>query len=139
MLIHSLHLQNKLEELTRLTQTLEEVLADNNIPDNEIFTIVLVLEELFVNQVSYGYKDTIVHYIDVDLDWEKSEREITITIKNDGEEFNFIEKPDPNLNLSVEDRPIGGLGIFFVKQKMDFLSYKRENNQNIIILKKLIK
>lgn len=139
MLIYSFQLQNNLEELPRLTQSLEDVLSVNNIPKNDIFTIVLVMEELFVNQVSYGYKDSTIHMIHVDIDWNKDIREISITITNDGDEFNFIEKPDPNTSLGVEERPIGGLGIYFVKQKMDFLSYKRENNHNIILLKKIIK
>lgn len=139
MLIYSLHLQNKIEELERLTQTLEKVLYDQKIPENDTFNIVLVMEELFVNQVSYGYSDSTSHIIDIDIDWNKDEKVITLTIKNDGTEFNLLNKKDPDTHLGIEDRPIGGLGIFFVKQKMDFVSYKRENDQNIIVLKKNIK
>ncbi|MDD4848564.1 MAG: ATP-binding protein [Bacteroidales bacterium] len=132
-------MQNKIEELERLTQTLEKVLYDQKIPENDTFNIVLVMEELFVNQVSYGYSDSTSHIIDIDIDWNKDEKVITLTIKNDGTEFNLLNKKDPDTHLGIEDRPIGGLGIFFVKQKMDFVSYKRENDQNIIVLKKNIK
>lgn len=134
----SLILQNKLEELPRLTQSLETFLLDYHVPENEILIIVLVMEELFVNQVSYGYHDDKNHVIDIEIALDESEQEIIITMVNDGDEFNFLDMPDPNIHLSVEERPIGGLGIFFIKQKMDFITYQRTENKNRITLKKKI-
>lgn len=135
---YSLKLENRIEQLIYLTNGLEAELTVYDIPVNEIFTIILVMEELFVNQVSYGYHDQLIHTIDIDIQWDEKEKEITIWFKDDGDEFNILKKPDPNINLSVEERPIGGLGIFFVKQKMDYVSYDRCNNLNIITLKKKI-
>jgi anti-sigma regulatory factor (Ser/Thr protein kinase) len=55
-----------------------------------------------------------------------------------GKELNILKAKEANVNLPLEERPIGGLGIFLVKQKMDFIDYKRIENKNILVLKKRI-
>lgn len=138
MLIYSLKIPNKIDELAHLTQSIEKILFENNISENDILNIILAMEELFVNQVKYGYSDNLIHIIDIELHLNKKDHEILIIIKNNGKEFNILNKPDPNIELSADERPVGGLGIYFIKQKMDFISYCRENDKNIITLKKII-
>lgn len=138
MLIYSLKIPNKIDELAHLTQSIEKILFENNISENDILNIILAMEELFVNQVKYGYSDNLIHIIDIELHLNKKDHEILIIIKNNGNEFNILNKPDPNIELSADERPVGGLGIYFIKQKMDFISYCRENDKNIITLKKII-
>lgn len=138
MLIYSLKIPNKIDELAHLTQSIDKILFENNISENDILNIILAMEELFVNQVKYGYSDNLIHIIDIELHLNKKDHEILIIIKNNGNEFNILNKPDPNIELSADERPVGGLGIYFIKQKMDFISYCRENDKNIITLKKII-
>ena len=55
-----------------------------------------------------------------------------------GKPFNPLEAEEPDLELSGEDRPIGGLGIFLVQSTMDDLSYEYKDEQNILTLKKTL-
>ena len=59
---------------------------------------------------------------------------ITFEFKDEGTEYNPLEKPDPDINLPPEERQIGGLGIFMVKEMTDEISYKREDGKNILTL-----
>jgi anti-sigma regulatory factor (Ser/Thr protein kinase) len=52
--------------------------------------------------------------------------------------FDPLQKPDPDITLSAEDREIGGLGIFITKQTMDTLAYARENGENILTMTKTL-
>lgn len=138
MYTNSIKLENRIGELPRLTEFLEKFLRNLDICEDEIFAVVLAMEELFVNKVSYGYADKQLHIINVHIQYDKNNSELTIKIEDDGTEFNILEKPDPNLTLSVEERPIGGLGIFFIKKKMDSVCYHRKKNLNLIIFKKQV-
>lgn len=55
--------------------------------------------------------------------------------EDDGVPYNPLEKPDPDINLPPEQRPLGGLGIFMVKEMADDIQYEYTNNSNILILK----
>ena len=66
----------------------------------------------------------------------KTDDEITLVFTDEGIAFDPLAKEDPDVTLSAEDRPIGGLGIFIVKKSMDDVSYKRENGKNVLTIKK---
>ena len=55
-----------------------------------------------------------------------------------GKPYNPLEADEPDTELSGEDRPIGGLGIFLVQSTMDDLSYEYKENLNIVTLKKYL-
>ena len=61
---------------------------------------------------------------------------MNIRIEDNAKEFNPVEVPEPDTHLPLEDREIGGLGIFFAKNLMDDIKYERKNSRNILILKK---
>ena len=88
-------------------------------------------EEIFANITFYAYpKDAGI----IEAELKKSENSITFEFRDEGIEYNPLEKPDPDINLPPEDRPIGGLGIFMVKEMANEISYKRENNKNILTM-----
>lgn len=93
-------------------------------------------EEIFANIVFYAYPEE-KGLIEAEL--KKSDNNIVFEFKDEGVEYNPIEKPDPDINLPPEERPLGGLGIFMVKEMTDKISYKRENNKNILTLEFKIK
>ncbi len=129
-------LQNKLEEIPILAQAIEDFAAANNLPDQAIFQVNLCLDELLTNTISYGFTDGGKHEITVDVALQKET--LVITIHDDGLAFNPLEQSEPDISQSIEERPIGGLGIHLVRNMMDAIDYKREKNQNILVLKKLI-
>jgi len=88
-------------------------------------------EEIFANVAFYAYPEK-QGLIDVSLN--KLDNNIILEFKDEGIEYNPLEKPDPDVTLPPEERPIGGLGIYMVKNLSDEIYYKRENNNNILTL-----
>ena len=93
--------------------------------------IDMCAEEIFANISFYAYppKTGILEAI-----LTKTENTITLEFNDEGVEYNPLDKPDPDINVPPEERPLGGLGIYMVKNMTDNLVYKRENNKNILLL-----
>lgn len=117
---------------------IESVMNSDDLPKDEDiqFKIRLCVEEIVENVVNYAY-DNGCGYIEVETSttpdlW-------TISFKDAGVPFNPLEKPDPDVTLSLNDRPVGGLGIFLCKQMMDSLAYEHKNGCNILTMSKKIR
>ena len=102
----------------------------------ESYAIHLVCEELVVNVVSYAYADEAEGYLKIQI--EKADGAITIRFFDGGVAFNPLEREMPDVSLSMEERQIGGLGIFLTVQMMDDVQYERINNENVVTIKKRI-
>ncbi|PKO96076.1 MAG: ATP-binding protein [Bacteroidetes bacterium HGW-Bacteroidetes-7] len=132
----SLLISNKIDELSKVAIFLEELGISWGMPDYLTANLNLVIEEALSNTILYGYDDADNHSIEIIL--TKSDGQISITIKDDGLEFDPTKKRDPDTTLSAEERPVGGLGIFLIKQLMDNVQYLREEKINYLILTKNI-
>ena len=98
--------------------------------------IDVAVEEIFVNIANYAYSpDTGPATVRLDI----RDGIAVITFIDSGVPYDPLAKPDPDVTLSAEDRPIGGLGIFLVKKSMDSVSYNYESGKNVLRLKKRIK
>ena len=84
-------------------------------------------EEIFVNIASYAYKESI-GYVLVLI--EKLDNKMVLTFEDEGIEYNPLQKEDPDTTLSLEEREIGGLGIFMVKQIAKNVEYEHCNDKN---------
>ncbi len=91
-------------------------------------TIDLIIEEVVVNIINYGLKDISKGIINVEVNI--SGKKLNLKISDNGIPFNPLEAPGPDINASLEDRGIGGLGIFLVKQKSNAITYSRKNSMN---------
>ena len=129
-------LKNKVAEIGRINLELEEFAAAESIPLRETTEICLAVEEILMNIISYAYQDELEHKIEVK--WWLEDENICLEISDDGIEFDPLSLPKPDLEASVEERKIGGLGIYFVRQLMQEVKYRRENERNILLLKKRI-
>ena len=125
---------NDLQELPLLTEQIELLGDQANWPPAVVMQINLVIEELIVNTINYGYSNGRVGTIEVNI--ETNSQTINIEIKDDGDAFNPLENNAPDITLEIENRPIGGLGIFIVKNYMDTFDYYYANNQNCTSLSK---
>ncbi len=132
----SITLKNKINEIVLLDSFLEKLSEKWEAVAKHSFNINLALEEAVTNVINYAFEDDNEHLIK--LDFSLKNRELKITITDDGIEFNPLLKEDPNTELSLEERKIGGLGIFFVKKIMDNIDYERINNKNILTLIKKV-
>lgn len=101
------------------------------------FTLRLVLEELVVNVVNYAYGEGGDGPLDITV--ENRDDAIVITLTDQGVPFNPLEQEAPDTDLPPEDRPIGGLGIFLVREMMDNVTYRYEAGRNILTVGKGLK
>ncbi len=105
-----------------------------------LFQIDLAVEEIFVNISHYAYSPN-KGTVQIDCSVEKTAdapAKLTVSFTDRGKAFNPLAKPDPDITLSVEEREIGGLGIFLTKKYMDSVLYERKDNQNILTFTKII-
>ena len=97
--------------------------------------LTVAIEEVFVNVAHYAYPDE-EGQVSFGIAFDSESRSITFRIADKGIAFNPLEKPDPDITLSAEEREIGGLGIFICKKTMDEIGYARENGENILTMTK---
>ena len=119
----------ELDNLFEYSSTLLRLMEYSN---KDIIMINTALEEVFVNVSKYAYNDGGV----VEITLSKTNDKITFIFKDSGKKFNPLEKEDPNITASSEEREIGGLGIFMVKKIMDEVYYEYTDNQNVLTLVK---
>ncbi len=101
----------------------------------EMYAIHLVCEEIVVNIVNYAYPDN-NGYLIVEL--MNDGKILSIVFRDGGIPFNPLEKGVPDISLPLEEREIGGLGIFLTQQMMDVVSYDYLNNENVLTINKCI-
>lgn len=104
-------------------------------PMKEIMQIDLAVEEIFVNIAHYAYNPSKGN-VEIDCEVEESSPCITIQFSDNGKHFDPLQKEDPDITASAEERDIGGLGIFLTKKYMDCVEYKYENGKNILTIGK---
>lgn len=131
-----LSVENKIEELPALAAMLEQLADEWSLNQGLAMNLNLVIEEAITNVVFYAYDDMLPHLIDIDF--ELNGNELVVMIKDDGRPFDPTQKTDPDISLSVDDRQIGGLGIFLIRKIMDKVSYRREKKINILTLVKTL-
>ena len=104
-------------------------------PAKKLMQIDLAVEEIFVNIANYAYAPDVGKVsVSVKLSGEPSAAEITFADR--GVPYNPLEKEDPDITLSADERQIGGVGIFMTKKIMDEIFYEHRDGQNILILRK---
>ena len=131
----SLTLDATNDNLHEVMTFVDSFLEENGCAMKAQTQIDLSLEEMFVNIANYAYGDEVGEAtIALALDG----REVTITLTDSGTPYNPLEKADPDITLSAEERQIGGLGIYLVKKNMDFVAYDYTDGQNVFTMKKSI-
>ncbi len=135
-----IRLKNDLAELERVGIAVEAFGARHGASTAAIFDVHLALDEVLTNVMSYGYTDDRTHEITVRLGISdgRSPRRIEVQVEDDGRPFNPLEVPPPNVDAPVEDRPIGGLGIYLVRRAMDDLEYRRQRGKNVLVMRKTL-
>ena len=135
--MQKLSIQNKVENLKKVAEFVSGFASDTGLADKFTFEMNLVLDELITNVITYGYSNKEPHIIDIEIDL--IDDEVVMTISDDGYEFNPLVHEVQGREATLQEKPVGGLGIFLVKEKTDEFYYRRENGKNIITLKKYIK
>jgi anti-sigma regulatory factor (Ser/Thr protein kinase) len=128
--------KNQLAEVERLGQVVTEFAQRQHWSSQLLFEVSVSLEEIITNVISYAYEDDKEHEIMLRLSF--TDGEMTAEIEDDGRPFNPLEVAEPDINQPIEEREIGGLGIYLVRKFMTDLAYQRREGKNLLTLKKKI-
>jgi serine/threonine-protein kinase RsbW len=131
---HIFKLKNQLTDLEKINAVLEGLHQQLGFSNRCKCEINLVLEELFTNIISYGYRDGGDH--EVVLRIRIGPQEMQIEIEDDGLPFDPLTTGPPCLEADLDKRTVGGLGVFFARKFADRIRYKRVGAKNIIKITK---
>lgn len=135
--MEALRIKALTDNLDRVLQYVDTALELMGCSMKNQIQIDMAVEELFVNIAHYAYKGTAGDAV-ILAGPDPKTGVLRITFMDWGVPFDPLAKADPDISLSVEEREIGGLGIFMAKKIMDTMDYKYENGQNILTMTKKI-
>ena len=130
-----LDIEARVKNLPAVTDFIGKSISCLKISQMELSQVLIVAEELFVNIASYAYKPGIGR-VCLLTRVSRQENSIEITFIDSGVKYNPLEREDPDITLEATKRKQGGLGVFFVKKKMDKMTYSYEDGKNILTVKK---
>ena len=131
----SITVEAKIENVDKVTEFVNEVLEEKDCPLKVQMKLDVAIDEIFGNIAYYAYGKGSGNAT-IQIEMEDNPPKITLTFIDQGIPYNPLESKDPDITLDIEDREIGGLGIFLVKKIMDELSYEYVDGQNILTMKK---
>lgn len=131
-----LTLTNKTEEIGKLVPFIEQIGKKLSLASDLIFNLNLVLEEAVSNVIHYAYPNQEGKEINIEASLMNDN--LIFVITDSGIAFDPTSVPDTDITLPADERPIGGLGIFIIKQIMNEVNYRRVDGKNVFTLKKFI-
>lgn len=132
-----LHVEALAENLEQVLNFVEAGMEELDCPMKIQTQIDIAVEEIYVNIANYAYHPR-TGQATICMETEKDSGMMTIRFIDSGIPFNPLEKKDPDVTLSAEERNIGGLGIYMVKKSMDDVSYEYKDGHNVFTIKKKI-
>lgn len=130
----SIILSNEISEISKLNEFVEEIGNEFSLTPDVVFNLNLVLEEAVVNVINYAYPKE--DHQSIYLSARLHEDSIILVLTDSGVEFDPTIAPEVDITLSAEERSIGGLGIFLIRQIMNEVRYDRIDGKNILTLEK---
>lgn len=132
---HQLTLNNNIEEIPRLAMFVDMICEEANAPMSMSMSLNLALEEAVTNVMLYAYPAETKGKVKI-VCRKRKQGDLSFSIIDSGMPFDPTLVKEADITLGVEERPIGGLGIFLVKEIMDQVSYKHVNGKNMLTLVK---
>jgi serine/threonine-protein kinase RsbW len=124
-------------QLPMLTLFLREFWAAAALPPATAHAFEIALEEIFINVATHG-APAAGRPPRVEVGLRHDGEELTLLIEDDGPAFNPLTLPAPDVHARLEDRRVGGLGVYLVRQMMDAVSYERAGSCNRLRLRKRV-
>ncbi len=132
-----LTIEAKVENLNEVLAFVDGQLEEIDCSMKAQMQIDVAVEEIFVNIASYAYTPG-VGSATVIFELTQDPAVVTVTFIDRGVPYDPLEKEDPDVTLSAEERGIGGLGIFMAKKAVDDMQYVYRDGQNILTISKSI-
>ncbi len=116
-----------------LNTSVEAVLNRHGIRQAVRDDVRLIIEELASNALDYGGVDSSQSpqhelSVNITIDGEL----LKLEFRDTGSPFDPLDAPDPDLEADIIDRPIGGLGVYLIRQMAQAISYERSGDYNIL-------
>jgi serine/threonine-protein kinase RsbW len=133
----ALRIPNRLAAIGEAAEDIARFCAAHGVPEGAIGHLNLALDEAMTNTIEYGWPDGGDHEVVlVVLTIAIGDGAVMAEIGDDGVAFDPLEVPPPDLESDLESRPIGGLGVHFVKTLMDEVAYRRDGGKNVLTMRK---
>lgn len=129
-----IRIANDLAEISHLYEFIEELGEELNLSSETTMNINLALEEAVANIIMYAYPEGEQH--EILLKVTSCSQQLIFLLTDRGQLFDPTQVPDAEINLPIEERAIGGLGIFLIRSIMNEVSYQRLDDENLLIMKK---
>lgn len=126
-----------IDNVQTITDFVDERLEEMNCPVKAQMQLNIVIDELCSNVARYAYSDK-TGKVTVSVDTVDKPMKVWLTFTDEGVPYNPLAKEDPDITLSVEERKLGGLGIYMVKKMMDEFRYEYKDGKNIVTVCKVI-
>ena len=126
-------LGNELREIAGVAARIDEFCASRDL-QHAAYAVNLAIDEILTNTIEHGYEDDERHRIELIVRVE--EESLVVVIVDDSLPFDLGIAPERDLDASLEDTALGGLGLFLVHQMMDSVDYRREQGCNVVTLVK---
>ena len=124
-----------IDNIQTVTDFVDAQLEALDCPIKAQMQIDIAIDELFGNIAHYAYNPE-VGSATVRVEVAEEPLSVIITFIDNGVPFDPLATEDPDVTLSVEERGVGGLGVYMVKKSMDEITYAYKNGQNILTIKK---
>lgn len=124
----TIRLQPALDELVRLVDAIESFAAEHGLRPADVHALTLAAEELFANTVNHSHPPA--NYVEFGLGLEDGA--VTAVYADDGAPFDPTAQAAPDTTLPADLRPIGGLGIHFIRRTMQSFDYERVDGRNVV-------
>jgi sigma-B regulation protein RsbU (phosphoserine phosphatase) len=124
-----------MENVEKACEFVAKFARDLGFSEEMIHRCWVSVDEVCANVIEHGYKENGRHEV-IDVICRADTNLLIITFMDDSTPFNPLTKDDPDPHALLEDRELGGWGIFFVKKFMDNVTYRYQNNRNQLILEK---
>ena len=131
LLIH-----NDIQQIPQLADFVETIAAEKHLDHSLTLNLNLALEEAVTNVIMYAYPEGTDGLVDIEAIIRKDS--LSFVISDSGKPFDPTAQPDADISLSAENRQVGGLGIYLVRNIMDSVSYESNNGKNILTMTKNI-
>ena len=125
----------EIKNLDQVQDFVRGILETADCPAKTQFQVEVSVEEIFVNIASYAYPEGTGEAV-IQAGIQGDPPELVIVFSDQGIPFDPTAREDPDITLSVEERGIGGLGIYMVKQSMNEMRYERRDGRNVLTVRK---
>lgn len=130
-----LKIEAQIENWDQVRTFIENMMEEHSATVQDIFQMDIAVEELFVNVANYAYAPE--HgMVEIEVSISENPKKMQVTLIDQGIPYNPLEREDPDITLGLDEREIGGLGIYMVKQSMDEVRYEYKDNSNVMTIVK---